>query len=71
VDGLEVIVYAPWYPALDQVQYDLQTSGLCFPVVHAEKSIGPAFGSDSKQERRECAVDFWKRGRQGGRWDVE
>jgi len=52
VDGLEVIVYAPWYPALDQVQYDLQTSGLCFPVVHAEKSIGPAFGSDSKQERR-------------------
>jgi len=19
----------------------------------------------------ECAVDFWKRGRQGGRWDVE
>jgi sugar phosphate isomerase/epimerase len=39
-DGLEVVVYPSWYERLDRVAAALRASGLRFPVVHAEKSIG-------------------------------
>jgi sugar phosphate isomerase/epimerase len=49
-DGLELVVYAAWYPQLELVAGALRTSGLLFPVVHAEKTIGAALASENAGE---------------------
>lgn len=54
VDGLELLFYAAWYPELEQVAADLRASGLRFPVIHSEKSIGPALGSAEPEQRAEA-----------------
>jgi sugar phosphate isomerase/epimerase len=51
VDGLEVLFAHNWYQDAEQIAADLRPSGLRFPVVHAEKSIGPAMGSAQMEER--------------------
>ncbi|GAC1518381.1 MAG: hypothetical protein NVS2B7_39630 [Herpetosiphon sp.] len=40
VDDFEVVFHAGWYPLADQIAADFGTSGLRFPALHAEKSIG-------------------------------
>jgi sugar phosphate isomerase/epimerase len=50
VPGFELGLYAAWYGHLDEVVSDLRESGLKFPVVHAEKTIGAALGSAETDE---------------------
>lgn len=45
VPGFELGLYAGWYGHLDEVISDLRESGLTFPVVHADKSIGRGLSS--------------------------
>src|ERR1051326_2181584 len=51
VDGLEVLFAHNWYRDIERIAADLLPSGLRFPVVHAEKSIGPAMGSAEVEEQ--------------------
>jgi len=46
----ELAMYSAWYGHLDEVVSDLRESGLSFPVVHAEKSIGAGLGSEDSGE---------------------
>jgi sugar phosphate isomerase/epimerase len=49
-DGLELVVFRSWYEDLERVTDDLRSSGLRFPVVHAEKSIGAPLASNDAAE---------------------
>jgi sugar phosphate isomerase/epimerase len=51
--ALELAVYEQWYGHLDEVVQDLGSSGLSFPVVHADKAIGAGLGSDDPDEAEE------------------
>lgn len=53
-DGLEVVFYPDWYPHEESIGVALQESGLHFPIVHAEKSIGRLFGTGKLADRREA-----------------
>lgn len=46
VSGIEVIFYSHWYDHQDEITAHLRASALGFPVMHAEKSIGPLLGSE-------------------------
>ncbi len=46
VDGFELLVYPNWRADARQIAKELRRSGLRFLVIHAEKTIGGAFGSD-------------------------
>jgi sugar phosphate isomerase/epimerase len=50
VDGIEVIFYSTWYADdhFQTIAKDLRSSGLNFPAVHAEKSIGALLGKGDK-----------------------
>jgi sugar phosphate isomerase/epimerase len=48
--SLELSIHAAWYGHLDEVVEDLRSSSFSFPVVHAEKGIGSALGSDDADE---------------------
>jgi sugar phosphate isomerase/epimerase len=50
VAGFELVVYAGWYGHLDDVISDLRESGLEFPVVHADKTIGQRLSSADPDE---------------------
>jgi sugar phosphate isomerase/epimerase len=50
VPGFELGIYPSWYGHLDDVISDLRESGLSFPVVHADKTIGRGLGSDDAGE---------------------
>ncbi len=39
-DGFEFMMFRSWYEKMQDIKRDLNTSGLAFPVFHAEKSIG-------------------------------
>jgi len=54
VDGLEVMYFPDWTTDIELVAAELGASGLRFPVVHAEKGIGPALISEQAEE--------WERG---------
>jgi sugar phosphate isomerase/epimerase len=58
VDGLEVMFYPAWYPDLERIADDLQRSGLRFPAIHAEKSIGVALGKPEQAERGQAVRDL-------------
>lgn len=53
VDGFEVIFYPDWYGEVGRIAQDLRESGLRFPAVHAEKSIGPLLGGATREEQRQ------------------
>ncbi len=54
VDGLEVMFYPAWYANIDRIADDLQESGLRFPAMHSEKSIGTALGKPDLAEREQA-----------------
>jgi sugar phosphate isomerase/epimerase len=54
VDGLEILFYPSWYTLLDQIAADLRASGLHFPVLHTEKNIGVALGSEKRTQREQA-----------------
>ena len=58
VDGFEVIVYPCWYADLEQIARTLRASGLAFPVIHAEKGIGEAFGSNDPSIQEQGVAHF-------------
>lgn len=39
-DGLELLAYPSWYERATEVAADLRATGLAFPVLHADKTIG-------------------------------
>ncbi len=51
VDGFELLFYPDWYPGIEGIATGLRASSLRFPVLHAEKSISPALGSDQPEVR--------------------
>jgi sugar phosphate isomerase/epimerase len=51
VAGFEVLFYPQWYAIVDQVIEDVLEAGYRYVAVHTEKSIGPAMGSESVEER--------------------
>jgi sugar phosphate isomerase/epimerase len=51
VDGFELMFYPDWAAEIEHIATELRKSGLQFPVVHAEKGIGPAFVSSQNEER--------------------
>jgi sugar phosphate isomerase/epimerase len=53
VEGLELVVFPTW--DLDVVALDLLKSGLRFPVIHADKTVGAGLGA-SKAAAREAGV---------------
>lgn len=50
-DGVEVLFYAAWYGAGDQIAADLCATGLRFPAVHGEKSLYIGLGSTAPGAR--------------------
>ena len=48
--GFELSLYAAWYGHLDEVVSALRESGLAFPIVHGDKSIGAGLGSEDGAE---------------------
>lgn len=58
VDGFEVIFYPRWYAQQENVIHALRSSGLHFPVLHTEKSIGEVFGSSDADERKQGVLRF-------------
>ena len=56
VDGLEVMYFPDWTTDIELVAAGLGASGLRFPVVHAEKGIGPALISEQAEERARASV---------------
>jgi sugar phosphate isomerase/epimerase len=48
--GYELQVHEAWYGHLDEVVEDLRGSGLSFPAVHADKSIGAGLGSEDSDD---------------------
>lgn len=65
VDGLELLFYHQWYAQVDQIAADLRASGLRFPVMHSEKSIGPALGSSDPAEQARALEKLEKNCRLG------
>jgi sugar phosphate isomerase/epimerase len=51
VDGFELMFYPEWASNLDEIAAQLKGSGLRFPALHAEKSVGTALGSLQEEER--------------------
>lgn len=51
--GFELVLYEAWYGHLDEVVEELKGSGLSFPAVHADKSIGAGLGSEDADEAEE------------------
>jgi sugar phosphate isomerase/epimerase len=49
-EGIELLFFHQWYAQFEQVSADLLASGLRFPVIHAEKSIGPALGQSEPEQ---------------------
>jgi len=58
VDGLELMFYPSWYGSIERIGSDLQASGLTFPAMHTEKSIGVALGKVSAEEREQGIQAF-------------
>ena len=51
-DHFELMIYPSWYPNIDEVVADLQSEGISFPAVHADKRIGSfTCASDSREYR--------------------
>lgn len=53
VDGFELMFYPEWANHLDEIAAELGKSGLRFPALHAEKSVGTALGSLQEEEREQ------------------
>lgn len=51
VDGFEVIFFSDWYRSCSSITNALATSSLSFPLLHAEKSIGPLLGSSQDTDQ--------------------
>ncbi len=45
--------YSNWYDKVKDIATDLQSSGLSFPVLHADKNIGVLLGKADKHERQQ------------------
>ena len=58
VEGFGVIFYPRWYQEQESIARTLQASGLLFPALHTEKSIGELFGSSDASEREQGVFRF-------------
>ncbi|MGB3305993.1 MAG: TIM barrel protein [Thermomicrobiales bacterium] len=45
-DGLEVMIFSPWYGRLDEIAADFDPFAIRIPATHAEKNLGPHLASD-------------------------
>lgn len=58
-DGFEILVYDTWYGTLERLAQSLQGLGLRYPVLHAEKEIGPLLVTGDEDDRGE-ALRRWR-----------
>lgn len=59
-DGFEFMLFPMWYEALPELVAELQSSGLRFPVLHADKSIGDQISSAKNDGEFNACLDKWK-----------
>lgn len=53
VVGFELMFYPSWYPDIEYIGEALSNSGLRFPAMHGEKSIGTLLGQPDPAERQQ------------------
>ena len=58
-DGFELMLFPMWYDKLGEMTAELRSSGLRFPVLHADKAIGDQISSAPDGEFGAC-LDKWK-----------
>ncbi len=49
-DGMEVVTFRSWLDAIDDVAAHFRSTGISFPVVHLEKSIGAGLSAEDPSE---------------------
>ena len=59
-DGFELLLYPMWYEKLPTLVKDLRASGLRFPVLHADKTIGDQVSSANHDDEFNACLDKWK-----------
>lgn len=57
-DGFEFMMYSTWYEQKDKLLSFLVNSGLKFPVMHAEKSIGEAISKGGEENFSDAFARF-------------
>ncbi|HCI79195.1 MAG TPA: hypothetical protein DHW02_05860 [Ktedonobacter sp.] len=58
VSGFELMFYPSWYGNAERIGSELRASGLAFPAMHTEKSIGVSLGKPTSEER-EQGIQFF------------
>jgi len=58
VDGFEVMFYPGWYVEVEYIAAELRRSGLRFPAIHVEKSIGTLLGSSQPEKCKQGIERF-------------
>jgi sugar phosphate isomerase/epimerase len=66
VAGFELMFYPSWYTEIEKIGTALRNSGLRFPAMHGEKSIGTLLGQDDPAEQQrgvQCLIENFRLGR--------
>lgn len=70
-NGFEFMMYPGWYSEIDTIATAMSTSGLCFPVIHADKQIGELISrnapGDIDEVRRRFKLNCMMAGKIGSR----
>ena len=57
-DGMEFMMYSTWYPDYLSVARELAASGIPFPAMHIEKSVGDRVSRDQGSDTEDAVRDF-------------
>ena len=57
-DGMEFMMYGSWYERRREIARELAESGIAFPVVHADKSVGDRISRDQGTDTDDALRDF-------------
>ena len=57
-DGMEFMMYETWYDRRHEIARDLAASGIAFPAMHADKTIGDRISRDGPGDAESALRDF-------------
>ncbi|MBQ8952863.1 MAG: sugar phosphate isomerase/epimerase [Clostridia bacterium] len=57
-DGMEFMMYGSWYDKREEVARDLAASGISFPAMHVDKSVGDRISRDQGSDTEDAVRDF-------------
>jgi len=57
-DGMEFMMYDSWYERRREVAHDLAASGIPFPTMHADKTVGDRISRDQGDDTADAVRDF-------------